>query len=126
LAAFDTSDVRVFPTLSDGFAMVVTEAFACGLPVITTDQAGASDLVRHGENGLIVPAGDALALRDALHWCLDNRLKVYEMRFAASETTKRWRWTDYRRKFIEEVSAGLRRAGYTAAFTKMPLAPSVR
>ena len=54
--------------------MVLTEAFACGLPVITIDQAGASDLVRHGENGLIVPAGDALALR--VHWCLDNRLKV--------------------------------------------------
>jgi glycosyltransferase involved in cell wall biosynthesis len=105
--------------------MVVTEAFARGLPVITTDQAGASDLVRHGENGLIVPAGDPVALRDALHWCLDNRLRVYEMRFAALETAKRWQWTDYRRKFIEEVSAGLRRAGYRPAFTKMPLAPSV-
>jgi hypothetical protein len=48
------------------------------------------------------------------------------MRFAALETAKRWQWTDYRRKFIEEVSAGLRRAGYTPAFTKMPLAPSVQ
>jgi glycosyltransferase involved in cell wall biosynthesis len=118
-ATFDCSDILVFPTLSDGFGMVVTEAFAHGLPVITTDQAGAADLVRHGENGLIVPAGDAAALKDALQWCLDNRRAIYEMRFAALETAKRWQWSDYRRKLIEEVGAGLLRAGYTPTFNQM-------
>ena len=51
------ADVLVFPTLCDGFGLVVTEAFAHGLPVITTTRAGAADLVRDGENGLIIPAG---------------------------------------------------------------------
>ena len=116
-ATFDSGDILVFPTLSDGFGMVVTEAFARGLPVITTDQAGAADLVRHGENGLKVPAGDAMALKDALQWCLDNRRALYQMRFAALETAERWQWSDYRRKLIEEVSAGLRRAGYAPTLT---------
>jgi len=123
-AKFETGDVVVFPTLSDGFGMVVTEAFAHGLPVITTDQAGAADLVRHGENGLIIPAGDAAALKSALQWCLDNRRALYEMRFTALETAKQWQWVDYRRRLIEELGVGLRRGGYKPTFGKMPLAPS--
>jgi glycosyltransferase involved in cell wall biosynthesis len=99
----DRADILVFPTLSDGFGMVVTEAFARGVPVIATDRAGASDLVRHGENGLIVPAGDAAALADALRWCLDNRARLHEMRFAALETARGWQWPDYRRRLVEII-----------------------
>jgi len=110
LAAFDTSDVLVFPTLSDGFGMVVTEAFSRGLPVITTDQAGAADLVEHGRNGLIIPAGDVDALADALRWCLDNRNRLAEMRHAALDTARKWQWSDYRQALREAVATGLARA----------------
>jgi len=95
-AAFESADVLVFPTLSDGFGMVVTEAFSRGLPVITTDQAGAADLIEHGKNGLIVPAADPVALTDALQWCLDNRERLTDMRQAALETARRHQWGDYR------------------------------
>ncbi len=94
--AFDRADVLVFPTLSDGFGMVVTEAFARGLPVITTDQAGASDLVRHGENGLIIKAGQPDEIQGALSWCLSNREKLSEMRAAALKKAQNWQWSDYR------------------------------
>jgi glycosyltransferase involved in cell wall biosynthesis len=107
LEAFGQADVLVFPTLSDGFGMVVTEAFSRGLPVITTDQAGAADLVEHGKNGLIVPAGDVVALADALRWCLDNRDRLADMRFAAVETARRWQWSDYRRSLRQAVATGL-------------------
>lgn len=114
LAAFEEADVLVFPTLADGFGMVVTEAFSRGLPVITTDCAGASDLVEHGKNGLIIPAADSLALADALRWCLDNREALYEMRFRALETARRWQWPDYRRMLITKIREGLQRAGFNA------------
>lgn len=110
--AFDEADVLMFPTLSDGFGMVVTEAFARGLPVITTDQAGASDLVRHKENGLLIPAGDSSAISSALTWCLENRVGLAAMRAPALETARGWQWPDYRRALIEAVSTGLERAGY--------------
>jgi glycosyltransferase involved in cell wall biosynthesis len=116
LAAFERADVLVFPTLADGFGMVVTEAFSRGLPVITTDKAGASDLVEHGRNGLIVPAADSTALAEALRWCLDNRKALYQMRFHALETARRWQWPDYRRLLIAKITEGLRRAGYRAEF----------
>lgn len=66
---YQTSDLLLFPSVEDGFAFVVAEALACGLPVITTPNTGASDLIRPGENGEIVPIGDAHALAlAALKW----------------------------------------------------------
>jgi glycosyltransferase involved in cell wall biosynthesis len=115
-AAFETADVLVFPTLADGFGMVVTEAFSRGLPVITTDRAGASSLIEHGKNGIIVPAADSKALADAMRWCLDNRKALYEMRFRALETAQRWQWADYRRALVAKISEGLDRAGYSLGF----------
>lgn len=105
--AFEQADVLIFPTLSDGFGMVVTEAFARGLPVITTNSAGASDLVVHGRNGLIIESGEVEPITDALKWCLDNRDKLLEMRPFALETAKNWQWADYRRKLIAVVEEGL-------------------
>ena len=49
------ADVLVLPSLSEGFGLVVTEALACGLPVIVTPNVGASDLVRDGREGFVVP-----------------------------------------------------------------------
>jgi glycosyltransferase involved in cell wall biosynthesis len=109
---YRAADVLVFPTLCDGFGMVVTEAFAHGLPVITTACAGASDLVRHGENGLIVPVCDAHALAQALEWCLARRVELAAMRRAALETAERWQWPDFRQALVRNVVDGLRDAGY--------------
>ncbi len=105
---FETADVLVFPTLSDGFGLVVGEAFARGLPVITTDQAGAADLVKPGVNGLVIPAGEASQVRTALEWCLDNRAALHAMRFAALDTARRWQWSDYRPALMDAIQAKLR------------------
>jgi glycosyltransferase involved in cell wall biosynthesis len=111
-AIYHQADVLVFPTLCDGFGMVVTEAFAQGLPVITTNRAGAADLVRHGVNGLIIPAGDAVALSEALDWCITHRQELKAMRQAALETAASWQWSDYRQVLVETLLDGLRVAGY--------------
>lgn len=101
------SDILVFPTLCDGFGMVVTEAFAHGLPVITTDRAGAADLVEDKVNGLVVEAGSARAIEEALEWCITNREKVFEMRLAALNTARSWQWQDYRMQLRSVVAASL-------------------
>ncbi len=110
---YHQADILVFPTLCDGFGMVVTEAFAQGLPVITTDRAGAADLVRHRENGLIIPAGNAEALASALEWCINNRQQLKVMRKAALETAANWQWSDYRHALVENLQDGLQVAGYS-------------
>ena len=61
------SDVFVFPSLQEEFGFVLLEAMAAGLPCIASPHAGAThDLIRHGENGLVVDPDDRQALAAAL------------------------------------------------------------
>jgi len=60
------ADIFVLPSLEDGFARTVTEALACGLPVVTTPNTGAADFVTPGVNGEIVPIRDAPAIAEAI------------------------------------------------------------
>jgi len=103
LAAYQRADALIFPTLCDGFGMVVTEAWSQGLPVITTDRAGASDLLLPNENGLIVPAGDSKALREIIEYCVAQPLILRNMRDVALTTAVRWQWTDYRSALVSTL-----------------------
>ena len=111
---YGQADVLAFPTLSDGFGLCVTEALSQGLPVITTDQAGAADLLEPGKSGLIVPAANSAALADALRWCLDNRAQLGAMRSMALDAAARRPWARYRRDHSAALGEGLSRAGFSA------------
>lgn len=62
------ADIFVLPSLEDGFALTVTEALCCGLPVITTHNTGASDIVVEGETGSIVPICDPKAIAEKIFY----------------------------------------------------------
>lgn len=57
------------PSYREGVPKVLIEAAACGRPIVTTDAPGCREIVRHGENGLLVPVRDSVALADAIE-CL--------------------------------------------------------
>ena len=105
---YGRADALLFPTLCDGFGMVVTEAWSQGVPVITTDRAGAADLLRAGENGLVIPAGDSGAIAEAVGWCVEHRPELAAMRVAARRTAAGWQWQDYR----QALAGVLREAGF--------------
>ena len=94
------ADALIFPTLCDGFGMVATEAWSQGTPVITTARAGASDLLRDGENGLLVEAASAEEIERALQRCLDNPKLLSSMRESSLATAAKWQWSDYRRAIV--------------------------
>ena len=60
------SHVAVLPSYEEGLPMSLLEAAACGRPIVATDVPGCREVVRHGVNGLLVPARDARALADAI------------------------------------------------------------
>jgi len=81
--AYQRGELFVLPTLHDGFGLVVAEAMACGLPVITTDACGAAEWLREGESGWIVPRGDEDALVNAIETALTLRARLSDMGRAA-------------------------------------------
>jgi glycosyltransferase involved in cell wall biosynthesis len=91
----------LFPTLCDGFGLVVNEAFSQGLPVITTTRAGAADLVRPDENGLLIEAGSAEVIAAVIEQALKDPDALNRFRPAALATAAQWQWADYRRRIGE-------------------------
>lgn len=72
-AFYALADIFVLPSINETWGLVINEAMNAGCAIITTDQVGsAADLVRHGENGFIIPAQDVKALSDALTACLEQ------------------------------------------------------
>jgi len=60
------------PSYREGVPKALIEAAACGRPIVTTDVPGCREIVRHGENGLLVPVRDAVALAEALRKLIAN------------------------------------------------------
>lgn len=95
------SSLFVFSSRFEGFGMVLIEAMASGLPVISFDcPCGPKDIVRHQEDGLLVPSGDVEKLSDAMHQMLSDDVLRQQMaskaivnvrRFELSEIAERWK-----------------------------------
>lgn len=65
-AWYNLLDILVLPSLRDGLPNALLEGMACGRAVIASHTGGIPDVVRHGENGWLVPPGDEAALAAAL------------------------------------------------------------
>jgi glycosyltransferase involved in cell wall biosynthesis len=65
-ALISSLDVVVVPSLTEGSPLITLEAMAAGVPVVASAVGGIPDQVRHDEEGLLVPPGDAGAIGDAI------------------------------------------------------------
>jgi glycosyltransferase involved in cell wall biosynthesis len=72
-AALDEASLLVIPSRSEGMGRIVVEALARGRPVLATAVGGLRDLVRDGENGVLVDSTDPQALAAALRDTLSDR-----------------------------------------------------
>lgn len=82
----NAADCLLLPTYTEAVPTSVMEAFACGIPAITSNIGGCPEIVEHTINGLLVPPKDAAALRDAVVWMRKNPEERRTMGIQARKT----------------------------------------
>ncbi len=101
--------IHVFPSQWEGSAKVTYEAAACGLPQITTCEAG--DVVRNGIEGIIVKPGDVNAIASALEHLYRHPEVVEEMGTAARRrVVENFTWDHFRTRLLDAYETAMRRA----------------
>ena len=88
-------DVLLFPTLFDGFGLVITEALSQGIPVITTLNSGAPECIRDGVEGFIVPIRSSQAIAARLQQLVDDPEQLVAMRQACLQRAAELSWAGY-------------------------------
>jgi glycosyltransferase involved in cell wall biosynthesis len=95
---FAVADVLVLPSLAEGSAETTYEALACGVPVVTTLEAGS--VVRDGIDGRIVPSRDPEALANAIAEIVEDRQKRERMSRAARDRAHDYTWERYGERLL--------------------------
>jgi glycosyltransferase involved in cell wall biosynthesis len=95
LAEMAAHDVFVFPSLFEGFGLVLLEAMAMGLPVITTAHTAGPDLITDGVEGFIVPIRDNAAIAEKLELLHREPARRAEMARRARLRAREFTWENY-------------------------------
>ena len=104
-AAMQHASVFVFPSLAEGMARAVLEAMACGLPVITTREAGYDNVITSGVNGFLVPARNPEAIAEVLEMLASNPGRAQEIGHNARQTALAYTWARHGDRFQQWVGA---------------------
>jgi glycogen(starch) synthase len=110
LALFGSCDVYVTPTRYEGFGLTLLEAMAAGAPVVCADAPAANEILRDGENGLLVPPEDPASLAAAVLRILDDRALGGRLREGGRRTVREEFDGD---RLVTELESAYRSAGGT-------------
>jgi glycosyltransferase involved in cell wall biosynthesis len=103
LAEMRRHHVFVFPSLFEGFGLVLLEAMASGLPLIATPHTAAPDLITEGREGHIVPIRDSMAIATRLTEMAANEEHRHAMACAALDLARELTWEKYRSTLAREI-----------------------
>ncbi|MCS7062639.1 MAG: glycosyltransferase family 4 protein, partial [Methylacidiphilales bacterium] len=114
-----SSTAFVLPSLEEGFARVITEAMASGLPIIATHQSGATTVVEHFSEGIIVPAYNVEELAQAmLLLANDKNLNLQMGEKSFQKGGQKNSWHDYAMRLLDyyvDFSERIHRENQTSA-----------
>ena len=97
---YASADCMINSSTVDNMPISILEAFASGVPVITTDAGGIPDLVDHQVTGMLVPVGDVEGLaRETLRVLQDSALYA-DLRRAAYEEAQKYSWPQIRERWL--------------------------
>lgn len=103
LAHLRENHLFLFPSMGDGFGLVLLEAMAAGMPVIASYNSAAPDMVKEGENGFLINSCDTDALVNKILWCYDNMNNLKVMGDNARNTAKCFTWEHYNKELVNSI-----------------------
>lgn len=96
-------DIFVLPSWLEAFGVVFAEAMAYGKPIIGIEGEGISDVIDHGENGLLVPPKDATSLAMNIRELLDNAEYRNQLGQAGKLTVEKYLTWDFNASQMEDI-----------------------
>ena len=100
---YGTSHIFVFPSMGEGYGLVLPEALASGLPVIASQNCAGPDLIKNGYNGFIIDAGETQQLVDKILWFYNNMEQLPQMQENAIESVSDLTWEKYEETLIQQL-----------------------
>lgn len=102
---YAAADLFVFPTIEDGFAVVLAQANANALPIIATTNCAAPDLIEEGKTGWVVPIRQPEAIVERLRWCHEHRAELAAMVERIYHEFRPRTWDDVAADFERHLAA---------------------
>ena len=94
-------DALILPSIIEGRALVQQEALSCGLPIITTPNAGGADLIEEGMTGHLVPIRSPEIIAEKIISLADNKDCLNDLKIRCQQKAKTYTWQSYARKIID-------------------------
>lgn len=93
---YSEASVFVFPSLADGYGLVVPQSLSCGTPVIVSSNAGSKDIIKDGYNGYNVPVCSSEAIKEKLIYLNQNPELLKKMKKNSIDSVLNGlTWNDY-------------------------------
>ncbi len=103
IEAYRQADLFVFPSLAEGFAQVLLEALASGVPILSTTHTAAPDLIEEGQQGFIVEPRRPDLVAERIDWALSHRPELRDMKFAARKRAELFTWNRFQSGLVAAV-----------------------
>ena len=89
---YDNADIYLNASEIDNQPLSILEAFACGLPIITTDAGGIPDMVSNGKTAIVIPRGDYVQMAERAIWLLNNQSETGQIIERARQECLKYSW----------------------------------
>jgi len=106
---YRSADLMLNPSRVDNTPISILEAFACGVPVVSTDVGGVPFIIEHGRTGLLVAAGDPEAMAEAASKILREPELHTTLREAGLEAAVQYTWPAVRQRLLAVYGNVIRR-----------------
>jgi len=104
-----SSDIFIFPTLYEPFGLVILEAMASGIPVITSKDAGAAELIDNMKDGIILEdPKDYNKIADKINYLLNDKKRMKTMGKRARKKAEKYSWNAAAEKMLKVFKKSLR------------------